>query len=542
VTDTASSARPWEVAAPQGAVQSVWLPIDDGALFLALVREAVFALSRSANPQSCLLVDSWTAERIEALEHLISKVGWACVAGEIPERWRDAPEVLNCIQAEALGPEDHLLAVISPCGSCFIHFQSEVNVPDELDGRGRWTAERNSVRDGMNAILGEVSEPTPCYPESEDSAAEQRFMMRLMRRVVELFEVRQLHALKDRNDFSAVLEILKSLSARQDAHSIMYTFVEQIAKHIGVDRCSVVRVPPREGTAQVIASHEDRSLQDIEIRLDKYPEIARAVDLGEEILINDVSTHPLMSDQREALEKAGFRSIIVVPIVHGDPQVGALLVRALRRSGGFDPREVNFVQVVAEAGAIALERVELFQSLQRSNEELAHQAATDALTGLYNRRYFTRRFEQEHSRATRYNLPLSCLLLDIDNFKQLNDRFGHLAGDDVLRELAERLLNSTRAHDIVARYGGEEFVAVLPQTAGIGARVQAERLLARVSSQPFRGVPETERVTVSIGVAVFDHASGESPEQLLQRADEALYRAKHEGKNRVVIADAPSKR
>lgn len=540
MTEAASSTRPWEAEAHSvSGNPSGWLQIDDEALYLALVREAAFVLARSSESGLCLLVDGATAERIESLENLAGRAAWCCVAGELPPRIESAAEGL-LVQAPALDKGERVFGVSAAGGSCFVHFRGAEDAPDRIDDQGVWTADRALVHEAMSALVEDSGQAAPRWPASSDPVAEQAMLMRLMGRVIELYEVRQLRALKDRNDFSAVLEILKSLSARQDAHSIMYAFVEQIAKHIGVDRCSVVRVHPDEEQATVVASHENEALQDMSINLDKYPEIRRAIELGENIVINDVTTHALLSDQREALRHAGIRAVIVVPIVLGDPEFGSLFVRALRRNVGFDPREVNFVEVVAEAGSIALERVELFAAIQRSNEELAHLAATDGLTGLYNRRYFNHRFEQEHSRATRYHLPLACLLIDIDNFKKLNDEHGHLAGDEVLRQLSERLLNSTRSHDIVARYGGEEFVAVLPQTAEVGAKVQAERLLERISSEPFRGVPEGQRVTVSIGLAIYDRDSGETPEALLQRADEALYAAKRGGKNQMVVADAPS--
>ena len=129
-------------------------------------------------------------------------------------------------------------------------------------------------------------------------------------------------------------------------------------------------------------------------------------------------------------------------------------------------------------------------------------------------------------------------MIDIDDFKLLNDQFGHLAGDSVLREIADRLVKSTRVHDIVARYGGKEFVAVLPQTGLVGATTQADRLLAKINSFPFSSLPGDMKITVSIGLSVLKSGSGEPMQSLLQRSDEALYQAKHEGKNRVVIADA----
>lgn len=132
------------------------------------------------------------------------------------------------------------------------------------------------------------------------------------------------------------------------------------------------------------------------------------------------------------------------------------------------------------------------------------------------------------------------MLIDVDDFKQVNDTYGHLQGDAVLREISSRALRSTRKNDIIARYGGEELVAILPQTGLEGAIVQANRLLREVSEKPYPGLPEGKSVTVSIGVTVLDRQKTPDSEAFIQQADEALYDAKANGKNQISIwgADA----
>jgi two-component system cell cycle response regulator len=139
-------------------------------------------------------------------------------------------------------------------------------------------------------------------------------------------------------------------------------------------------------------------------------------------------------------------------------------------------------------------------------------------------------------RVRRYNTTMSLLLIDLDHFKQVNDTHGHLAGDDVLIEVAALLQRVVRAVDIVARYGGEEFVVVLPETGAAGAEAFAERLRELIEEQCFvesRGVPI--RLTTSIGVSSFPSFGVDSVEDLLANADQALYRAKSEGRNRVRV-------
>ena len=173
---------------------------------------------------------------------------------------------------------------------------------------------------------------------------------------------------------------------------------------------------------------------------------------------------------------------------------------------------------------------------------LEQEAVTDALTGLLNRRYLDRRLREEVARSRRYALPLSALLLDIDLFKQINDRHGHQAGDLVLLELAKMAPESLREADILMRYGGEEFLILAPNTALYDARLIAERLRKSIESHDFelRGCSNGAtllRLTVSIGVASLGDRI-DSAEKLIRATDENLYRAKRQGRNRVV-ADTP---
>ncbi len=168
---------------------------------------------------------------------------------------------------------------------------------------------------------------------------------------------------------------------------------------------------------------------------------------------------------------------------------------------------------------------------------LEQESITDELTGVYNRRYLQRRLLEEFERARRYDLPLSVLLLDIDHFKQINDRHGHPTGDAVLRHFGALCLNTVRASDIVARYGGEELIVIAPHTNAAQALLLAERLRQKVEeavlvveSQPTRR--HELRFTVSVGAASLT-ANDSNCHALVEGADRALYCAKAEGRNRV---------
>ena len=171
----------------------------------------------------------------------------------------------------------------------------------------------------------------------------------------------------------------------------------------------------------------------------------------------------------------------------------------------------------------------------------AHQdpaaAKRDQLTKVYNRRYFDERLDMEIERARRYGRKVSCVMVDIDEFKQVNATHGHEAGDGVLKILADVLLSSTRTSDVVSRYGGEEFVVILPEAAGDEAVVLAERL--RRAFEDCGACEGEPAITISCGVATYpDHANDAAT--LLRMADSAVYRAKAEGRNRCVVAFSES--
>jgi diguanylate cyclase (GGDEF)-like protein len=168
------------------------------------------------------------------------------------------------------------------------------------------------------------------------------------------------------------------------------------------------------------------------------------------------------------------------------------------------------------------------EELRNKNEELKQLSTVDALTGLHNRRALTQKLSDELLRSYREKCSFTILMADVDEFKKYNDAFGHPAGDEVLRKVANILLGSTRAVDCTARYGGEEFAVLLTDTVGEGALQVAERIRARVAAEDFPG----RKITISIGMAEFP-VHGHSAEAVISRADEALYAAKRAGRNRI---------
>lgn len=211
------------------------------------------------------------------------------------------------------------------------------------------------------------------------------------------------------------------------------------------------------------------------------------------------------------------------------------LVSVARRSREFDHGERELFGYLAAQAAVSIENVGLHETVQR-------QAVTDELTGLYNHRRFQEAIDAEAERAKRFGQDMGLVMLDIDNFKQVNDTYGHLAGDEVLCEIASRALHDVRSFDLVARYGGEEFLVVMPETNLQVALVVAERLRLSIAERPFAvsGTTTMLPVTVSVGVST-TLSPDDTPTELLRRADEALYAAKNNGRNRVLswpVADS----
>jgi diguanylate cyclase (GGDEF)-like protein len=195
----------------------------------------------------------------------------------------------------------------------------------------------------------------------------------------------------------------------------------------------------------------------------------------------------------------------------------------------FDDREL----LARVSNLVRLKR--MHDQINEAKGRLEQLAVKDELTGLYNYRYLHTRLSEEFKRSERYRDPLACVMLDIDHFKRVNDRFGHDIGDVVLRETSARVRKAVREIDVVTRYGGEEFLLVLPSTNFSGALAVADRVWRAVGGEPYQLPVGEERVSVSVGVAVFPSRDIKSKDQLIKAADKALYQAKHEGRDRICV-------
>lgn len=250
---------------------------------------------------------------------------------------------------------------------------------------------------------------------------------------------------------------------------------------------------------------------------------------GQALLVPDVSAEPRFLEQESFSLPRG--SFICVPLRIKAREVVGVLNAQKPETHGFTLGDLDLFQAVANQVASALENAQLFQR----TKELS---TRDDLTGLFNRRHFFDNLEKEVQRARRYRRVFSVLLLDLDDFKGYNDTYGHLKGDEALKEVARVLLASTRRADIVARFGGEEFVVLLPEINTQGAGVVGEKIRLAVEQYPFAGrsTQPGGKMTVTLGVATYPTDSEDGLE-LVDLADRALYLGKQQGGNRVCAAN-----
>jgi diguanylate cyclase (GGDEF)-like protein len=243
----------------------------------------------------------------------------------------------------------------------------------------------------------------------------------------------------------------------------------------------------------------------------------------------------LSADEHANMDDWGELSNMSLPLVYRGTVIGLIDVGESREMRRWTEDDKRLLQAIADQAAIAIVNA-------RAYTRLAEQAVTDGLTGLYNHRHFKEHLRQEVATARRYGQELSLVMIDVDDFKAFNDRFGHPQGDRMLLELAAILRHGTRNEvDVLARYGGDEFVVILPQTKANGpaptaALNVAERIAVAVREHGFEGAKGLRDVamTVSVGVAGLG-LGGYTHEELLSSADKALYLAKHQGKDRVSV-------
>lgn len=341
----------------------------------------------------------------------------------------------------------------------------------------------------------------------------------------------EIHHLQTINDLTQLI------SSTLDPKELLYRIVKRIAEIMPVTRCSIIRIDWLHKYAHVVACFETPNLTAIKLSLKKYPEIEEALLNKKPVIVRDIASDPLMASVRDIIAPLGIRSILVMPIIFEEKVIGTLFLRTSRTQHEFSEKEIRLLKTISDASANTLHNAFLFAQIEDEKTRLEKLAITDYLTGIYNIRYFYHRIIEEFSRSERYVLPISCLMLDIDFFKKINDSYGHKTGDVVLKEFSLLLKKHVRKSDVLARYGGEEFIVMLPQTTASGAIAEAERIRNAVKVHKFKSLKHQIGITVSIGIAAFPNTKIKTHDELISASDDALYEAKKSGRDRVIVFD-----
>ncbi len=330
---------------------------------------------------------------------------------------------------------------------------------------------------------------------------------------------------------AAMVDILHEVTDSLKPDEIYHILARRVARALNISKCSMVLAKPGDQQGIVVAAYENPMLRNLQIEL-------APVSTGRLVLVEDVATDPLYEDERRRWEreeiKVPTRSAVALPFWMKEQQIGVFFLRTTGDDPPLTRADAQFAETVIKTAVSAIEKAYDFESAVSDKQRLEKLASTDALTGCMNRRALAEALAQELDRARRYNLALTVMLADLDRFKSINDTRGHIAGDSVLRQVGDLLRREARSVDLVARYGGEEFVVVMPETTTQGAAIFAERVRSRVQNRDFADPGDDPvRVTISIGLASFPDDRVHSADSFVSLADQALYRAKNEGRNLV---------
>ncbi len=489
---TAERARILVVDDDEGLLKTLtWILKDKGHEVIS-VSDSVGLLPRMLEERPDLLMLDIMMPKVDGLQ-LLEQI-------KADERWRDLPVLM----ISSMSPEDGTVSALESGASDFISKPFRVK---ELLAR-------------VEAHLRTGRALREARREAQENAAEAKAR-------AEEATIR-----------AEMVDILHEVTDALTSEEIYQVLAQRVAHVLNIAKCSLVIPQPGGQVGLIVVASDNPMLRNLEIQLDGYPEIRRALDTNLPVLIADVQADSLYAEVRERWREEGItvstKSVIAIPFTLHGSQPGVFFLRTMADGVTLTEADVEFAEGVIRTAVNAIEKAYQLETVESDREKYRWLATVDALTGCMNRRAFTDRLERELERVRRYNVELSILMIDLDRFKDVNDSFGHIVGDGVLRQLGDLLREEVRSVDLAARYGGEEFVILLPDTDLDGAVAFAERLRKRVEQKNFAQTGNPLRITVSVGVATAS-LEGEltEPESLIARADEALYRAKNEGRNRV---------
>lgn len=338
-----------------------------------------------------------------------------------------------------------------------------------------------------------------------------------------------------------VAAITQRIRRTLNLEEILNIAVSEVQQLFGCDRILIYRIWP-EGTGSVVTEAvvpNCEAILGINFPEEVFPhEYHQLYCQGRIRAISDVQNTKIAPCLVDFLRELEVKAKLVVPLIHGKELWGLLIAHQCSAPRDWQPFEISLMQQLANQLAIAIQQASLFEKLEMANQELHRLASLDGLTQVANRRSFDEYMQREWRRLFRDQAPLAMILCDIDYFKNYNDTYGHQAGDECLKKVANALKKSLkRPADFVARYGGEEFAIVLPNTSTEGAMKVAERIHSYVRELHIdhNASLVNKYITVSLGVAVTVPTLKYSLEQLIYTADLGLYEAKSQGRNRAIL-------
>jgi diguanylate cyclase (GGDEF)-like protein len=322
----------------------------------------------------------------------------------------------------------------------------------------------------------------------------------------------------------------RRLAQTKEAGPLQELIVRTVAERIDAQQAALALYDPRLERLTIVATYGYPSVLVEDLRIAPGEGVIGEVFSSRRPLLIRDAVRERASHPRRPRYRTG--SFMALPLFTEDTTLGVLTLADPADLQPFTRSDLTAARALAAPASLAL----VSARLAGQARELAHAAAVDPLTALFNRRYFETRIDEEIQRARRYSLDLALLVIDADDFKALNDLLGHLVGDRVLRAMSDTLRRSVRAFDVCTRFGGEEFAILMPGSNAGSAVQSAERIRQRIADYKFDPllVPPSMHPTISIGVAVL--RAEDTAHDVISRADRALYVAKAEGKNCVRLA------
>jgi two-component system, cell cycle response regulator len=370
------------------------------------------------------------------------------------------------------------------------------------------------------------------YDGAEDYLTKPIEIDNLIGRLNSYLRTKDFYSDLSKKDLLMLLELMETISITRSHRKIFQIIIRKLVEAIDVARCSILGIND-QGELVVLASSDLPEGVEIKMDIAKYPEIERALSTRRPVLLQDISCGPLLEPVREKIKGLPECSIFVVPIIKKENVIGTLFLRTASHSAdAMTERIFKLCQVIGGLSGNALETAIIFESMKSSKIILQDISVRDSLTNLYNHQFYHTRLMEEFNRAQRYKTELSCIFLDVDNFKVINDTHGHFIGDIVLRQIGRNIADIIRKSDIAARYGGEEFALLLPNTSSEGAHESAERLQEKIRNLSIEQL-NGKQITVSIGISTYKNGNLSSCEELLKAADQNMYEAKRAGKDRI---------